>query len=365
MAEVKLHAITRCFGSNEVLRGIDLEIAKGSFTVIVGPSGCGKSTLLRILAGLDAPTSGSLHIGGRDVTGLEPAERRIAMVFQNYSLYPHMSVRENMAFPLRSLRMGRAERAAAIDRAAEVLRIGDLLDRKPAQLSGGQRQRVAIGRAIVREPSVFLFDEPLSNLDAALRGQMRVELAELHRQLGTTMVYVTHDQVEAMTMAEHIVVLNGGRVEQVGAPMELYRAPATRFVAGFIGQPPMNLLQATVVRAGAAHVVAMIGANQLIEAAVDGRGLAEGEAISIGVRPDDLAVVAQGGIPVRLCVLERLGPQTVVHARTEGGAALSAVVAGDTEFAPGDRVCLFAPADRVHVFASSGEALSRPPRPAL
>ena len=365
MAELSLHAITRRFGPTEVLRGIDLEIADGSFTVIVGPSGCGKSTLLRILAGLDAPTSGSLHIAGRDVTGLEPAERRIAMVFQNYSLYPHMSVRENMDFPLRSLRMGRAERAAAIDRAADILRIGDLLDRKPAHLSGGQRQRVAIGRAIVREPSVFLFDEPLSNLDAALRGQMRVELAELHRQLGTTMVYVTHDQVEAMTMAERIVVLNGGRVEQVGAPMDLYRSPATRFVAGFIGQPPMNLLQAKVDRADAGRVVATIGPDQRIEAAVDGRSLAEGEAISIGIRPDDMALVAQGGIPVRLSVLERLGPQTVVHARTDSGAVLSAVVAGDTDLAPGDRVAVLALPDKVHVFNSSGQALPRAPRPAL
>jgi len=365
VAEVSLQAITRRFGPTDVLRGIDLEIAEGSFTVIVGPSGCGKSTLLRILAGLDTPTSGRLRIGGRDVTGLEPAERRIAMVFQNYSLYPHMSVRENMAFPLRSLGMGRTERAAAIDRAADILRIGDLLDRKPAQLSGGQRQRVAIGRAIVREPSVFLFDEPLSNLDAALRGQMRVELAELHRQLGTTMIYVTHDQVEAMTMAERIVVLNGGRVEQVGAPMELYRSPATRFVAGFIGQPSMNLLPATVDRADALRVVARIGPDQRIEAAIDGRSLAPGDAISVGIRPDDLAVVAQTGLSVRLSVLERLGAQTVVHARTDSGAALSAVVAGDTDLAPGDRVDMLARPDRVHVFAGDGQALPRAAQPAL
>ncbi len=364
MADVTLQGITRRFGRTEVLCGIDLEIADGSFTVIVGPSGCGKSTLLRILAGLDAPTSGSLHIDGRDVTGLEPAERRIAMVFQNYSLYPHMSVRENMAFPLRSLRMGRAERTAAIDRAAEVLRIGDLLDRKPAQLSGGQRQRVAIGRAIVRDPSVFLFDEPLSNLDAALRGQMRVELAELHRQLGTTMVYVTHDQVEAMTMAERIVVLNGGAVEQVGAPMDLYRSPATRFVAGFIGQPPMNLLAARVVHADAAQIVAAIGPDQRVEAAVDGRGLAVGEAITIGIRPDDFAVVTEGGLRVRLTLLERLGPQTVVHARTEDGLALAAVVPGDAELASGDVLGLLARPERVHVFTAGGRALSRAARAA-
>lgn len=361
MADVSLQGITRRFGATEVLKGIDLDIADGSFTVIVGPSGCGKSTLLRLLAGLDTPSSGRLHIGGRDVTGLEPAERGIAMVFQNYSLYPHMSVRDNLAFPLRSQRLGHVERAAAIDRAAEILRIGDLLERKPAQLSGGQRQRVAIGRAIVRDPAVFLFDEPLSNLDAALRAQMRVELAELHRQLGTTMVYVTHDQVEAMTMAERIVVLNGGAVEQVGAPMELYRSPATRFVAGFIGQPAMNLLPAKVIAADAARVVAEIGPDQRVEAAVDGRGLAARDAITIGIRPDDFALVAQGGIPVRLTVLERLGPQTMIHARTEGnGKALATVVAGDAELTPGDLMGLVARPERVHVFAPDGQSLPRP-----
>jgi len=361
VAEVCLHAVTRRFGPTEVLRGIDLSIADGSFTVVVGPSGCGKSTLLRILAGLDAPSTGRVRIAGRDVTGLEPAARRVAMVFQNYALYPHMSVRDNLAFPLRSQRMRRAAIAAAIDRAAEILRIGELLDRKPAQLSGGQRQRVAIGRAIVRDPAVFLFDEPLSNLDAALRGRMRLELAELHRKLGTTMIYVTHDQVEAMTMAERIVVLNGGRVEQAGAPLDLYRAPASRFVAGFIGQPPMNLL---VVHADGAGVVAAIGPEQQIAAAVDGRGLAPGATITVGIRPDDLAVVAQGGIPVRLSVLERLGPQTVVHARTDTGTALAAVVAGDADLAPGDALGLAAPVDRVHVFAADGQALPRAAGPA-
>ena len=363
MADVALHAITRRFGPTEVLRGIDLQIADGSFTVIVGPSGCGKSTLLRILAGLDAPSTGRLHIGGRDVTGLEPAARRIAMVFQSYALYPHMTVRDNLAFPLRSLRMRRAEITAAIARAAEILRIADLLDRKPAQLSGGQRQRVAIGRAIVRDPSVFLFDEPLSNLDAALRGQMRVELADLHRQLGTTMIYVTHDQVEAMTMAERIVVLNGGRVEQVGAPLDLYRAPATRFVAGFIGQPPMNLVPGRVLQADAARVLAEIGPDLRIVAAIDGRGLAASDAVTLGIRPDDLAMGVQDGIPVRLSVLERLGPQTVLHARGEGGIALCAVVAGDADLAVGDALRLAAAPDRVHVFTADGQALPRPDRP--
>jgi len=358
MADVTIQGLTRRFGAADVLRGIDLDIAAGSFTVIVGPSGCGKSTLLRLLAGLDRPTSGVLQIGGRDVTGLEPAERGIAMVFQNYSLYPHMTVRQNMAFPLRSRRMGKADIAAAIDRAAGILRIGELLDRKPGQLSGGQRQRVAIGRAIVRDPSVFLFDEPLSNLDAALRGQMRMELAELHRTLGTTMIYVTHDQVEAMTMAERIVVLNGGRVEQVGAPMELYRRPATRFVAGFIGQPPMNLLPARVKTADAGRVTAEIAPGLRITAHADGRRLAPGDAVDIGIRPDDLGPVAGAdGIPARLTLLERLGPQTVIHARTETGIALSAVVGGDDDLTLGDSLHLSAPPDRVHVFDQDGRTL--------
>ena len=239
-----------------------------------------------------------------------------------------------------------------------------MLDRKPAQLSGGQRQRVAIGRAIVRDLSVFLFDEPLSNLDAALRGQMRVELAELHRALGTTMIYVTHDQVEAMTMAEHIVVLNGGRVEQVGAPMELYHRPATRFVAGFIGQPQMNLLPARVIRADSATVEAELEPGVQVSARVDGRGLAPGTAVEIGLRPDDLDLARSGGIPVRLNVLERLGPQTVLHARTDAGAALTAVVAGDTERAMGERLHLTARRELVHVFDAEGQALPRPPRSA-
>ncbi|MEM1264557.1 MAG: sn-glycerol-3-phosphate ABC transporter ATP-binding protein UgpC [Pseudomonadota bacterium] len=359
MAGVSIHGLTRRFGTTEVLRGIDLEIADGSFTVVVGPSGCGKSTLLRILAGLDRPSDGTLRIGGRDVTGLEPVDRRIAMVFQNYSLYPHMTVRENMAFPLKSLGLGRAETAAAIERAVAILQIGALLDRKPAQLSGGQRQRVAIGRAIVREPSVFLFDEPLSNLDAALRGQMRVELAELHRKLGTTMVYVTHDQVEAMTMAEEIVVLNDGRVEQVGAPMEVYARPASRFVGGFIGQPPMNLLAATVISAERGSVVAAIAPGLEIAATANGSSLAQGDAVEVGIRPDDLAPVAEGGIPASLHVLERLGAQTVIHARTETGLALSAVVPGDLQLARGAALRLGAAPDRVHVFDATGRALAR------
>lgn len=358
MADVAFRNITRRFGQTDVLAGIDLDIADGEFTVIVGPSGCGKSTLLRILAGLDSPSSGELRINGRDVTGLEPSERRIAMVFQNYSLYPHMTVRDNMAFPLKSMRMKKPEIAAAIARASSILRIGDLLDRKPAQLSGGQRQRVAIGRAIVREPAVFLFDEPLSNLDAALRGQMRVELTELHRHLATTMVYVTHDQVEAMTMAQRIVVLNEGRVEQIGAPLDLYHRPATRFVAGFIGQPRMNLLPAQVISRDDIQILVQIAPGQMLSA----QGLLEGPdvgaRVEIGIRPDDLALVEEG-IPARVTVIERLGPQTVIHTRIDGGAALCAVVPGDKVLSVGQSVHFAVAPKEIHIFDAAGKAVLR------
>jgi ABC-type sugar transport system ATPase subunit len=247
MADVRLTGVTKRFGTTEVLKGIDLEVADGEFVVFVGPSGCGKSTLLRAIAGLEEPDDGAVHIGGRDVTGVSPADRGIAMVFQSYALYPHMSVRENMGFALSLAKVDKAEITRRVDAAADILNIADYLDRKPKALSGGQRQRVAIGRAIVRGPEVFLFDEPLSNLDAELRVEMRVEIARLHREIGATMIYVTHDQVEAMTLADKIVVLRAGKVEQVGAPMELYNDPANTFVGGFIGSPQMNFLNSGVL----------------------------------------------------------------------------------------------------------------------
>jgi multiple sugar transport system ATP-binding protein len=240
-ASVVLKGIRKSFGAAEVIKGVDLTIEPGEFCVFVGPSGCGKSTLLRLISGLEEATSGTIQIGGKDVTDAEPSARGIAMVFQSYALYPHLSVRDNIGFGLSLAKLPKTEIKAKVDAAAEALQLGALLDRKPKALSGGQRQRVAIGRAIVRDPKVFLFDEPLSNLDAALRAQMRIELSDLHRKLGATMIYVTHDQVEAMTMADKIVVLNGGRIEQVGSPMDLYNAPASPFVAGFIGSPKMNL----------------------------------------------------------------------------------------------------------------------------
>ena len=242
MTFLQLKGVEKQFGDVKTIKGIDLSIARGQFTVFVGPSGCGKSTLLRLIAGLETLSAGSIHLDGRDITRLPSAQRDLAMVFQSYALYPHMTVAENMGFALKLARRSKAEVAAAVGRAAEILQISALLDRKPKALSGGQRQRVAIGRAIVREPKIFLFDEPLSNLDAALRVQMRTELARLHRELGTTMIYVTHDQVEAMTLGQRIAVFNAGRIAQVGEPMALYDRPANLFVAGFLGSPKMNLV---------------------------------------------------------------------------------------------------------------------------
>src|ERR1700692_3637715 len=250
MAEVSIRSIRKAFGATQILHGVNVEVADGEFVILVGPSGCGKSTLLRMIAGLENVTSGEVAIGGRVVNNVPPKERDIAMVFQNYALYPHMSVRENMAYGLKIRRMSAADIEARVKRAAEILELGPFLDRKPRALSGGQRQRVAMGRAIVREPAVFLFDEPLSNLDAKLRVQMRVELQALHRRLGTTSLYVTHDQVEAMTLAHRMIVMNAGRAEQIGTPMEVYENPASVFVAGFIGSPAMNFLAGTAESGG-------------------------------------------------------------------------------------------------------------------
>jgi multiple sugar transport system ATP-binding protein len=286
MADVRLEGASKSFAAVEVLRDIDLHIKDGEFIVFVGPSGCGKSTLLRVIAGLEDLTAGEVSIGGRLVNNVAPADRGIAMVFQSYALYPHMSVRENLAFGLTLQRLPRAKIDALVDAAATTLDITHLLDRKPKQLSGGQRQRVAIGRAIVRKPQVFLFDEPLSNLDAALRVRMRYEFAALHKSLGTTMIYVTHDQVEAMTLADRIVVLSGGRIEQVGTPAELYAHPDTIFVAGFIGSPKMNLLPATLVSATAKGAVVEIAGGATIQTVIDAKGITPGAAVTLGIRPE-------------------------------------------------------------------------------
>jgi multiple sugar transport system ATP-binding protein len=365
VASVRLRGVTKAFGNVQVLHGVDLDVAEREFVVFVGPSGCGKSTLLRIIAGLEQPTGGTVEIDGRDVTRVDPADRGVSMVFQSYALYPHMTVRDNIGFGLRMNRVPKAEIAARIARAAEILQLEPLLDRKPAQLSGGQRQRVAIGRAIVREPKVFLFDEPLSNLDAALRVQMRVEIAKLHTTLGATMIYVTHDQVEAMTLADRIMVLNQGRVEQIGSPLELYRRPRNLFVASFIGSPQMNLLPARMLGAGPAGVTVAGpgGASVTVPVAVD--GVAEGAALTFGVRPQDLrcdgtavpqpAYVAEG----RVEVVEHLGDATYCYLSLVDGAGLMATAAGDAAIQVGDRVTAAAPAAACQLFDAGGVALAR------
>ena len=308
------HAV-KSFGETTVLKGVDLAVADGEFCVIVGASGCGKSTLLRAIAGLEQLDSGSIAIGGERVDALPPAERGIAMVFQSYALYPHLTVYENMAFALRLAKRPKAEIDAAVQRASAILGLDDYLSRKPAALSGGQRQRVAIGRAIVRQPKVFLFDEPLSNLDASLRNRMRFEFAALHRQLGTTTVYVTHDQIEAMTLADRIVVMREGAVEQIGTPAQLYESPTNRFVAGFIGSPQMNFLDGTVVDGGASGAALELAGGERIALPADGK-IELGASMTVGVRPEHWHPAADDvGLNLRADFIERLGSGVNIHLR--------------------------------------------------
>ena len=308
-----------------IIPGIDLHVPAGSFTVLVGPSGCGKSTLLRMVAGLEAVSSGDIYIGDRNVTHLEPSERGVAMVFQSYALYPHLTVAENIGFGLLIAKRPKSEIDEQVRKAAELLQLGPLLERKPKALSGGQRQRVAIGRAIVRNPAVFLFDEPLSNLDASLRGQMRVELADLHRSIGATMIYVTHDQVEAMTMADQIVVLNKGNIEQVGSPMELYRRPATPFVAGFIGSPKMNLVEGDFAREMGCDVY--------------------------GIRPEHLILSKDKGLwGARVHHIEKLGADSMVHADVSGVGSITVRVEGEPDIEIGQSVQISPKAEFEHRF---------------
>ncbi|MFK8033847.1 MAG: ABC transporter ATP-binding protein [Hyphomicrobiales bacterium] len=330
MGRIQLNQVTKKFGDVEVIPPLDLVIEDGEFTVFVGPSGCGKSTLLRLIAGLEDMTSGSIEIDGKDATDLVPAKRGLAMVFQSYALYPHMSVRKNIAFPLRMAKMDQAEIDKRVEAAAEVLNLADYIDRRPGQLSGGQRQRVAIGRAIVREPSAFLFDEPLSNLDAALRVGMRLEISEMHKRLDTTMIYVTHDQVEAMTMADKIVVLRAGYIEQVGSPLELYHTPRNTFVAGFIGSPKMNIFS--------------------------GPEAAKYDATSIGIRPEHLDVsTTDGAWKGRVGVAERLGSDTFIHVHDTGlGDMMTVRSTGDVSVTHGDTIYLSPQADVIHRFDAQG-----------
>jgi multiple sugar transport system ATP-binding protein len=313
MAAVVLKAVRKCFGEAEVIAGIDLEVRDGEFLVFVGPSGCGKSTLLRMIAGLEEIGEGELLIDGARANEVRPAERGAAMVFQSYALYPHMTVAENMGFALKMAGVAKAEREQQVRRAAETLRITELLQRLPRELSGGQRQRVAIGRAIVRKPRVFLFDEPLSNLDAALRVNMRIELARLHQTLGTTMIYVTHDQVEAMTLGDRIAVFNRGRIEQLGAPLELYERPANEFVAAFLGAPRINFVDRPADDAPAAH-------RALWQALLPQAGA---EARRAGIRPEHLLLAGEGpGVPASVVLAEHLGDSSIVHLRVDGVAEL-------------------------------------------
>jgi len=362
MGHLRLSAVTKSFGSAQVIRPTDLEIADGEFAVFVGPSGCGKSTMLRMIAGLEEITSGTIEIDGTVVNDLAPVKRGISMVFQSYALYPHMSVYENIAFPLRVARADQAEVDARVSKAAGVLKLEDRLHHRPGELSGGQRQRVAIGRAIVREPSVFLFDEPLSNLDAALRAEMRVELSRLHTQLGNTMIYVTHDQIEAMTMADKIVVLRDGIIEQSGTPLELYHKPGNRFVAGFIGNPTMNFLAATCVGTGADGVRLQLAAGGATTIPVDASGVAKGDSLELGIRPDDLTTGAVGDAAVLELmpeVVERLGNQTVVYTSTKDGTPVCVIAGGSEDVRPGQPLRAgFDPRD-AHLFRADGAALGR------
>jgi multiple sugar transport system ATP-binding protein len=348
MATVTLRNLVKAYGKTEVLHSINLDVSNGEFVVFVGPSGCGKSTTLRMIAGLEEVTAGEIMIDDRVVNHLEPKHRNIAMVFQNYAIYPHMSVRKNIGFGLRTSKMPRAEKEKRIDEVAHLLSMTEYLDRKPAQLSGGQRQRVAIGRAMVRDPAVFLFDEPLSNLDAQLRTQMRLEIKKLHQRVGNTIIFVTHDQVEAMTMADRIVIMKDGHIQQVGTPAEVFHRPANVFVAQFIGAPSMNMLDA-IWRGGRLHVLGQELAADL--------NLSEGSSLTVGIRPDDLVVSdAQGLIEGVVNVLEPLGSETLVYVDI-GGREVIAKADGRMPPQLGARVQLAADLANMHLFDQSGKAI--------
>jgi multiple sugar transport system ATP-binding protein len=351
MGQVSLRGLRKNYDAVEVIRGIDLEVRDGEFLVFVGPSGCGKSTTLRMIAGLETTSAGEIWIDGQRANDMHPSERGAAMVFQSYALYPHMTVAENMGFALKMAGVDKAQRAQQVGRTAEILRMSDLLDRFPKELSGGQRQRVAIGRAIVRKPKVFLFDEPLSNLDAALRVDMRVELSRLHKELGTTMVYVTHDQVEAMTLGDRIAVFHKGLVEQLGAPLELYNRPATEFVAGFIGAPRINLVDRPAPDGAAAHAALW----QLLG------GDSRSQSRRLGLRPEHLQVHSTGpGIAAQVVLAEHLGDCSIVHLRVDGVANLlnAKLGPGHDSFAGGQAVVLGADAATALHFGADGLLLS-------
>jgi len=362
MAELQLRGINKSFGSVKVIHDIDLDIGNGEFVVFVGPSGCGKSTLLRTISGLEEPSSGQVLIGGEDVTDFDPSERGVAMVFQSYALYPHMSVEQNLGFGLRMGGMPKEQVSDRVMEAARILELTDLLERKPRQLSGGQRQRVAIGRAIVRQPKAFLFDEPLSNLDAELRVQMRIEIAKLHQQLGATMVYVTHDQVEAMTLADRIVVLRSGRIEQQGSPIELYDDPDNIFVAGFIGSPRMNFLEGTITAVNGPEVTVALKAFDAPNLVVRQRSRngVVGQVVSVGIRPEHFADAALGGptLTATAQVVEQLGGVSFVYAvGKDGETKVTIQQKGHSRIADGASITVGMEPDALLAFDEAGQRL--------
>jgi ABC-type sugar transport system ATPase subunit len=359
LSTIALTNLCKSYGAVDVLKDVNLEIVDGELMVFVGPSGCGKSTLLRQIAGLDRPTSGEIKIDNKLVNTVPAADRGLAMVFQSYALYPHMSVRQNLAFGLENARMQRAEIESRIAEAARMLEIGALLGRRPGQLSGGQRQRVAIGRAIVRNPTAFLLDEPLSNLDAELRISTRAELAALHQRLKTTMIYVTHDQVEAMTLADRIVVLRAGRIEQVGTPLELYNRPANRFVAGFIGAPRMNFITAGVAASNGGLMLPLAGEAGLSFGPGE-LAAKPSEELTLGVRPQHIRLSEADGqaIPAAVRLVEALGSETIVHTDTEDGRRLLVVLSGQHRIAAGEKVGLSFDKKDAHLFGADGNRLN-------
>jgi len=348
MGAIKLDAVEKWFGDVQVIKGVDLEIEDGEFVIFVGPSGCGKSTLLRMIGGLEETSRGAIEIDGRDVTPDPPAKRGLTMVFQSYALYPHMSVRENMGFSLKTAGAPKAEIDAKVDHAASVLKLEDYLDRRPKDLSGGQRQRVAIGRSIVRDPTAFLFDEPLSNLDAALRVEMRYEIAKLHESLGATMIYVTHDQVEAMTLADKIVVLEFGKIAQVGTPRELYEQPGNLFVAQFIGSPKMNVIPCTTQ-----------GQSYSLDGGRGGDYHGDHDAVHLGIRPEHMQIAAagEGALDGTIDVVEYLGADCFVILDCADLGQMTARVSGETQLKSGERVGLIFPSERLHFFDKNGLAV--------
>ncbi len=361
MAGLELQSVVKRFGTVEVIHGVELKIDSGEFVVFVGPSGCGKSTLLRTIAGLEAVTAGEVLIDGEVVNEVPAAKRGLAMVFQSYALYPHMSVRKNLSFGLETMRAPKPEIAQRVAEAAEILQIGELLDRKPGQLSGGQRQRVAIGRAIVREPKIFLFDEPLSNLDAELRMQMRVEINKLHRRLGSTMIFVTHDQVEAMTLADRIVVLRAGVVEQVGTPLELYNSPENLFVAGFIGSPRMNFMPAEITGGGGDALAFRLDAGLAMTTPVKGAAPAAGTRITLGIRPENIALANpdDARLTGEIQIAEHLGGETFFYVNLPTGQSITVELQGQIHMQAGERVGLTFADDAYHLFDTDERVIHR------